>query len=236
MELDRKLVVVAVAVVFVVAVASASIVMMGSQNPQTIRELGGKYDAVVSYYGDNRTLVDYADETGNHVGDYYDNMEASLDWVKGNTPEDAVFLCWWDYGHMIKAYAEREAVVKDPSKEILYSVVDSKDVREYASHQTILGVADAFCTTDSAKTARVMQAHGATYILVNEIDVQKAHWIYQIGGLNTTEYSYQYWPPENPDFTFKAKQTMLARLLQNRETNPFTLVYSDETVKIYQLN
>jgi hypothetical protein len=81
-----------------------------------------------------------------------------------------------------------------------------------------------------------MEAYGATYVLVNEIEVQKSYWIYHIGGLNTTEYAYEYWPPQNPDFTQKAKQTMLARLLQNRETSPLTLVYGDETVKIYQLN
>lgn len=233
MELNRKLVVVAVLVVVVVSV---SVILLGSENPETVEELGGKYDAVVSYYGDNRTLIEYVDETGKHVGDYFDSMKASLDWVKANTPENSAFLCWWDYGHMIKGYAERDTIAKDPSEEILYSVVDAEDVTEFASHETIRDVADAFCTTNSAETKQTMETYGVTYLLVNEIEVQKAYWIYHIAGLNTTEYSYQYWPPENPDFTVKAKQTMLARLLQNRETSPFTLVYSDEAVKIYQLN
>jgi asparagine N-glycosylation enzyme membrane subunit Stt3 len=146
LELDKKLVaVVVVAVVAIVVVVSVGLVLQGSETPETFEEIGGKYDAIVSYYGDNRTLIEYRDETGNHIGDYYPSMAASLDWVKANTPEDSVFLCWWDYGHMIEAYAERDAVVKDPSEEILDSVVVTGDITEFASHQTILGVADAFC-------------------------------------------------------------------------------------------
>jgi len=40
---------------------------------------------------------------------YYD----SLNWVKDNTPQDAVFTHWWDYGYIVQTIGERATVV-DP--------------------------------------------------------------------------------------------------------------------------
>ncbi|RLE62706.1 MAG: hypothetical protein DRN53_03490 [Thermoprotei archaeon] len=43
-------------------------------------------------------------------------MRKALEWIKINTPEDSIFLSWWDYGHMIKSYAERHVVIRNFQK------------------------------------------------------------------------------------------------------------------------
>ena len=34
----------------------------------------------------------------------------ALDWMKNNTPEDAVVASWWDYGYWISTMGERATV------------------------------------------------------------------------------------------------------------------------------
>ena len=35
---------------------------------------------------------------------------ASMQWLKENTPEDAVIASWWDYGYWISTLAERKTL------------------------------------------------------------------------------------------------------------------------------
>ena len=233
--MKRKMAIVFGVLVVSIVLVSVGIIFLDSKNPERVDDIGGKFNAVLKYWSDNRTTIEYVDETGKHVGDYFVSMKDSLDWIKVNTPEDSLFLCWWDYGHMIKGYAERNVVVRDPSEQILESVTNAEEITQIESHETIVDVATAFSTTDSTKTLQIMETYDASYIVVNEIETQKAFWIFQIAGLNTTEYAYEYWPPGQSAFTDKAKETMLARLVENRETNPFSLVYSDETIKVYEI-
>jgi len=68
----------------------------------------GKYDAVLKHWADNRTTIEYTDETGEQLGDFWVDAKNCLEWIKNNTPENSTFLCWWDYGHMIKGYTGRD--------------------------------------------------------------------------------------------------------------------------------
>lgn len=73
-----------------------------------------------------------------------------------------------------------------------------------------------------------MAKYNATYIMVEKDDVAKSLWMYRIAGLNETDYV-------NVDgFTDLGNSTMIARLLDNRDTGGFTQVYSDTYLKIYR--
>ena len=86
--------------------------------PTSVDNIGGKYNAVVTQWTDHTQLT-YTDETGHHNSTYFDdNMKPGLNWINSSTPENATFLCWWDYGHMIKAVGERNVIVRNPSHEI----------------------------------------------------------------------------------------------------------------------
>jgi asparagine N-glycosylation enzyme membrane subunit Stt3 len=79
----------------------------------SIENIGGKYNAVVTHWGD-RVKLAYTDESGHHVSSYFDdNMKAGLNWINSSTLENATVFCWWDYGHMIKAVGERNVVVRN---------------------------------------------------------------------------------------------------------------------------
>jgi len=39
------------------------------------------------------------------------DLEKAFEWIKNNTPQDAVFFHWWDYGYWIQAIANRTTVL-----------------------------------------------------------------------------------------------------------------------------
>jgi asparagine N-glycosylation enzyme membrane subunit Stt3 len=195
--------------------------------------IGGKYNAVVTHSGDHVQLS-YTDETGHHVSGYFDdNMKTGLNWINSSTPENATVLCWWDYGHMIKAVGERNVVVRNPSHELNNSIADPSGIKEWDPNDKILDVASAFTTNNQSMTAQIMAKYNATYVMVGTGDLVKAVWMFKIAGLNYTDYIAN--PGPNMGFTDLGKDTMIARLLDNRDTGGFTLLYHDEQMKIYKV-
>lgn len=49
-------------------------------------------------------------------------MLPAMEWIEKNTPQDAVIVTWWDYGHMIQALGQRNTIIFTPSEEILSTV------------------------------------------------------------------------------------------------------------------
>jgi asparagine N-glycosylation enzyme membrane subunit Stt3 len=221
----KRFIILAVAAVIIIA----AVVAVSFQPQQiTTDTIGGRYNAVVTYWADHSQLV-YTDETSQHTLNFFDhNMKTGLLWINSSTPENATVLCWWDYGHMIKAVGERAVVVRNPSEEILNSVGDQSSIKEFDTNQKILDAATALTTSNESETLQIMEKYNATYLMVEKDDATKAIWIYRIAGLNETKYV------TTEGFTDLGSNTMIARLLDNRDTGGFTQVYSDEYMKIYR--
>lgn len=202
--------------------------------PTSVENIGGKYNAVVTHWGD-RVQLAYTDESGHHVSSYFDDsIKAGLNWTNSSTPENATFLCWWDYGHMIKAVGERNVIVRNPSKEILNSVADPSGIKEFDPNEKILDVALALATDNQTETVQIMAKYNATCIMIGQGDLAKSIWMFKIAGLNYTDYVIN--QGLSLTFTDLGKNTLVARLLDDRNTGPFTLVYQDQLMKIYKLN
>lgn len=222
-----------VAVVVVGAVSYITFTKTSKEQPMSVENVGGRYNVTLNVFKD-RTQIDYTDETGNHSERYFEpQMRTGLDWIKNNTPENAIFLCWWDYGHMVKGYAERNVTGRNPSHEWIDMVADKNSVNEFDPNEKVVDVANALATSNSSETLRIMEKYGATYIVEYKDDMNgKALWMYRIAGL---EPPTQYITTQNSTwaFTDAGMKTMIARLLDNRETG-LTLVYQDAVMKVYK--
>ncbi len=238
--IKRRYLVLAAGIIAVTVVVSAYFLL----TPKSLREehIGGKYDAKIIIEGNDTRgfefgYIIYTKDGIEHTGYYNSYMKSALDWIKINTPENAIFLNWWDYGHMIVGYAERESVIKNPSTEALKSVAEPlSEIKEFDAHEMIVDVAKALTTTNESLTKEIMKKYNAKYLLITTEDGGgKAYWIFYFAGLNFTEYYNPHLLFREQDYTEKGKQTMIYKLLTNSSLQVFIQVYSDENVKIFEI-
>jgi asparagine N-glycosylation enzyme membrane subunit Stt3 len=222
--------------VVVVAVLYVGLTETSKELPTNIEYVGGRYNVTISFYKSSGGQIEYTDETGNHSEMYFEpQMRTGLDWIKNNTPENAIFLCWWDYGHMIKGYAERNVIARNPSNEWISMVAEGwrSHVTEFDPNEKVVDVAKALATSNSTETLQIMEKYDATYIVIYKDDsplVGKAYWIYKVAGLEPSAYMTL---NSTSGFSSAGMETMIARLQDNRDTG-LTLVYQDIAMKVYK--
>ncbi len=233
----KKRPLIAAAIVAVVVVAAVSYVVLtrkGEEQPTSFEYVGGRYNVTLSFFESGKAQIEYTDEAGSHSERYFEpQMRAGLDMIKTNTPENATFLCWWDYGHMIKGYSERSVIVRNPSQEWIDMVADKESVNEFDPNEKIVKTAEALATSNLTKTLQIMEKYDATYVVVYKDDgpcVGKAYWIYRVVGLDPSVYITA--QNSTSHFNNLGMATMIAKLLDNRDTG-FTLAYQDAAMKIY---
>jgi len=238
----NKRIIIAITIIAVVVIAVVSyygLTMKSRELPISVDYVGGRYNVTLSLFRDGHSEIKYEDETGNHSEMYFESqMRTGLDWIRNNTPENAIFLCWWDYGHSIKGYAERNVIARNPSHEWIEMVAiartDPGAIKEFDSNEKVVDVAKALATSNSTETSQIMEKYDAAYIVVYKDDLPKAPWMYKVAGLDPMNYQVQL---QNSTWVLNeaGKQTMISRLLDNRDTG-FTLVYQDAPMKVYKID
>jgi hypothetical protein len=73
----------------------------------------------------------------------------TMEWIKNNTEPDARITSWWDYGHWINFFGQRNTVLRN----------------EHASLNMIGAVAKGYVDDSPEKLAEWMKAHGSKYAL-----------------------------------------------------------------------
>jgi hypothetical protein len=73
----------------------------------------------------------------------------SMEWVKGNTEPNSRITSWWDYGHWINFFGERNAVIRN----------------EHASHKMIGDVAHNYVDATPSELLSWMKEHDSKYAL-----------------------------------------------------------------------
>lgn len=113
----------------------------------------------------------------------------ALEWIKNNTPPDAVIAAWWDYGYWITTLGERTTLADNFT----------------GNHTRIEQIAKAF-TSDEVTGIQILRNMHADYVLVYIVgqraplgdtdfvllggggDESKKHWFMRIAGANEFRY------------------------------------------------
>jgi len=205
-------------------------------------DIGGRYNARIEHWSnyvgnewyDNYMIVYYVDGE-EHEGSFLPELRLSLDWIKDNTPENATILSWWDYGHMIRGYANREPVVDYPSESMLDTVADvtlwgKPWEKPLCSEETIMDVGTAFIADDFNITKQIMEKYNASYILTVNRDAQGiAYVFFRAANKNPSDYiEYQTGLP-----TEIGKRTFLFSVWSGAQIGGFDLSYSDVVTRLY---
>jgi len=91
-------------------------------------------------------------------GGYQMQWQKTMSWVRENTPVDAVFAHWWDYGYWIQSIGER-ATILDGSNSIIYW-------NHLMGRHVLTG-------TNEKDALEFLYAHNATHLLIDPTDIGK---------------------------------------------------------------
>ena len=112
----------------------------------------------------------------------------TLEWIKLNTPENAVIASWWDYGYWIQTMAERTTLIdnstistwqiKDMAKMLLSSPVDSWNMLKEMNADYVLIFLNAQKINDDSEL----------YVLGGGGDESKVMWFARIAEFPSEKY------------------------------------------------
>ncbi len=137
------------------------------------------------YYDSTKSQVQY---TGSP---YTMQWQVAMDWVRKNTPEDAVFAHWWDYGYWVQTGGKRA------------TVTDGGNEHGYWNYQIARHVLTGQSETEALE---VLAAHNASYLLIVSDEIGKYTAFSSIGG----DEKYDRYSWINP-FTLNQQQTQETR-------------------------
>lgn len=114
----------------------------------------------------------------------------ALDWIKNNTPKDAVVASWWDYGYWISTMAERATladnstistiIIQNIAKMLLNNPNSSwHSLNEMQADYVLVFVAGEKLNLDSSQSFYRLGGGG---------DESKKQWFMRIAGLDETKY------------------------------------------------
>ena len=193
------------------------------------------------------TRIDYGkreDEVLNYFSKQ-EGMPETFAKLEELTPQDAIVLCWWDYGRAVREWSHREVIEAYPSRDIWYTLGVSRDplhnleaqiFGKWGSSEKIRDIARMFMLPEE-QSLQLMKHYDVSYVLVFTPDeLQKFYWIAKIAGYNATDYLTENNGVYQP--TALGSQTTLLRLIFDDTLHPvhFTKLYDNGKGKIYQVN
>ena len=115
----------------------------------------------------------------------------SMEWIKNNTPKDAVIASWWDYGYWISTLGERASIADNST---LYTSVIEKLAKMFLSSpqeawQMLRDMeADYVVVFVSGQRLAVDNEDQALYILQGGGDESKKQWFIRIADKSMAQY------------------------------------------------
>ena len=121
----------------------------------------------------------------------------AMDWIKNNTPKDAVIASWWDYGYWITTLGERKTLadnatlidwqIKLIAKMLLSSPEDAWKI--LTSDKSSEGL-DADYVLIYVAAQRVNSEDPSLYLVQGGGDESKKQWFMRIAGVSVDKYIY----------------------------------------------
>jgi len=114
----------------------------------------------------------------------------TLDWIKNNTPKDAVIASWWDYGYWISTMGERASLADNSTvhtniiENIAKMLLNDPDsawhsINKMQADYVLIFVAGEKLSVDVS---------GSFYTLSGGGDESKKQWFMKIAGLDSSKY------------------------------------------------
>jgi len=224
---------------------------------------------IIYYFNENPKLepgqFKYGWNEEKFIGYYknYENYSKALNYLKEQTHENSIILSWWDEGHMIRAFGKRNAIIYNPSKEMLENnplMKFSKNRGELEEDNTIRDIALFLISNNTIDSKNHIKKYNSTYVFLTIYEYRIASTINHYSG---REYFTQGINPQRMCFREIGKKdcyrgedcadaltseerthhifqcqfhddSLAYKMLKLQEVPGFEKVYSDEFAVIYK--
>jgi dolichyl-diphosphooligosaccharide--protein glycosyltransferase len=138
----------------------------------------------------------------------------AMQWIKENTPEDAVVASWWDYGYWITTLGERRSIA-DNATLIDWRIKQMAQVFLSTPEKgwEILNEMDADYVLVYVAAQRINNEEPPLYLAQGGGDESKKQWFMRIAGVPVEKYLYDDGLSSTPEFW---NETLLGKMI------PFT--------------
>ena len=145
-----------------------------------------------------------------------DDWLESLEWVKNNTPPDAVIAAWWDYGYWIQTLGERKSLADNST---IFTSRIQNIAKMFLSEPDraweILRELDADYVLIFISSQKIQNDPQDYYVLTGGGDESKKQWFMRIAGEPTSKFLYNDGFSGTPEFW---ENTLFAKMI------PFSVV------------
>ena len=145
-----------------------------------------------------------------------DDWLESLEWVKNNTPPDAVIAAWWDYGYWIQTLGERKSLADNST---IFTSRIQNIAKMFLSEPDraweILRELDADYVLIFISSQKIQNDPQDYYVLTGGGDESKKQWFMRIAGEPTSKFLYNDGFSGTPEFW---ESTLFAKMI------PFSVV------------
>ncbi|MDF2421660.1 MAG: hypothetical protein OPY06_01460 [Nitrosopumilus sp.] len=114
----------------------------------------------------------------------------ALDWMKNNTPKDAVVASWWDYGYWIQTMGERASLADNSTsntsiiQNIAKMLLDNPDTAWNTLNEMQADYVLVFVAAEKVN----VETDSSLYTLRGGGDESKKQWFMRIAGYDTSKY------------------------------------------------
>jgi len=145
-----------------------------------------------------------------------DDWLESLEWVKNNTPPDAVIAAWWDYGYWIQTLGERKSLADNSTlSTIIIQNIAKMFLSEPDRAWEMLQEMDADYILIFISSQKIQNNPQDFYVLTGGGDESKKQWFMRIAGEPTSKFLYNDGFSGTPEFW---ENTLLGKMI------PFSVV------------
>jgi dolichyl-diphosphooligosaccharide---protein glycosyltransferase len=151
----------------------------------------------------------------------------TLEWIKNNTPQDAIIASWWDYGYWITTLSDRITLIDNATlidsriKYMAEIFLSSPDQGWNLLHEWNADYVVVFVTSE--RLANYSNSGERLYVFGKGGDETKSQWFIRIAGLPIQEYLHSDYYTVNNNFL---NNTLLGKMI------PYTpIAYYDQTTQ-----
>jgi dolichyl-diphosphooligosaccharide--protein glycosyltransferase len=114
----------------------------------------------------------------------------ALDWIKNNTPKDAVVAAWWDYGYWIQTIGERTSLADNSTiyTHIIENIAEMLLSDPDTAWNSLNDMGADYVLIFVAGEKLSVNAEGSFYNLKGGGDESKKQWFMRIAGYDTSKY------------------------------------------------